>query len=82
MLHTFTKDINNNNNNISQLDVREVCNLKKSVKKKLFVPFIVLTLVLISFLSGCFGPVATIRTVGWEHANLEGTTVKLEGDLN
>jgi len=56
--------------------------LRKSVKKKLFVPWMVSTLVLVSFLSGCFGPVATIRTVGWEHLTLDGTAVKLKGDLN
>jgi len=50
------------------------------MEKKLLMPIIMAMLILVSFLSGCVGPWA-IDTLGWDHMNEEGTSVRIWGQL-
>jgi hypothetical protein len=51
------------------------------MKEKKFIPiFIAIVLIGVSIFSGCVGPWA-IDTLGWDHMNVEGTTVRIWGQL-
>ncbi len=56
--------------------------MSKNISKKKTYITIGLTLLLITvFLSGCIGPRDTVTTIGWGHANKQGTAVVLHGTL-
>ena len=51
------------------------------MKEKKFIPIIIaIVIISVSFFSGCVGPWA-IDTLGWDHINVEGTAVRLWGQL-
>ena len=51
------------------------------MKEKKFIPiFIAIVLIGVSIFSGCVGPWA-IDTLGWDHMNVEGTAVRIWGQL-
>lgn len=65
-------------NTIITLFIRGGRNMKKN--KKQLILILVPLMLLISALSGCVGPWA-INTLGWEHTDLEGASVRIRGQL-